>query len=141
MVIVEVDSEARALGDRRASSHCARHIDSELGWDDDRPPVDRSARGDGQPTEHRMTSLPLDPALERLLRDLAPVVRGAMVRRQRDFAAAEDAVQDALIAAASQWPRDGVPDNPRGWLYRVSQRRLTEHVRSESARRNREAAI
>lgn len=88
-----------------------------------------------------MTSLPLDPALERLLRDLAPVVLGAMVRRQRDFAAAEDAVQDALIAAASQWPRDGVPDNPRGWLYRVSQRRLTEHVRSEIARRNREAAV
>jgi RNA polymerase sigma factor (sigma-70 family) len=88
-----------------------------------------------------MMSLPLDPALERLLRDLAPVVLGAMVRRQRDFAAAEDAVQDALIAAASQWPRDGVPDNPRGWLYRVSQRRLTEHVRSEIARRNREAAV
>ena len=88
-----------------------------------------------------MTSLPLDPGIERLLRDLAPAVLGALVRRQRDFAAAEDAVQDALIAAASQWPRDGVPDNPRGWLYRVARRRLTDHVRGEIARRNREAVL
>jgi len=88
-----------------------------------------------------MTPLPLDPGIERLLRDLAPVVLGAMLRRQRDFTAAEDAVQEALVAATSQWPRDGVPDNPRGWLYRVAQRRLTEHVRSEIARRNREAAL
>jgi len=85
-----------------------------------------------------MTPLPLDPDVERLLRDLAPVVLGAMVRRQRDFAAAEDAMQEALIAAADRWPRDGVPDNPRGWLYRVAERRMTDHARSEIARRKRE---
>jgi phosphoribosyl-ATP pyrophosphohydrolase len=62
------------------------------------------------------------------------------MRRFRDFAACEDAVQEALIAAAAQWPRDGVPDNPRGWLIHVALRRMTDHVRSEIARRNREAA-
>ena len=80
----------------------------------------------------------LDPAL---LRDLAPQVLGAVVRRFRDFAASEDAVQEALIAAASQWPRDGVPDNPRGWLIQVALRRMTDHIRSEVARRTRETAV
>ena len=87
-----------------------------------------------------MTSSRLDLRVERLLRDLAPQVLGAMVRRFRRFAAAEDAVQEALIAAAAQWPRDGVPDNPRGWLIQVAQRRMIDHVRSEISRRNREAA-
>jgi RNA polymerase sigma factor (sigma-70 family) len=77
-------------------------------------------------------------AFEHLLRDLAPQVLGAVVRRFRDFAASEDAVQEALIAAAQQWPRDGLPDNPRGWLIQVALRRMTDHVRSEIARRNRE---
>ena len=63
---------------------------------------------------------------------------GAVVRRFGDFAAAEDAVQEALIAAATQWPREGVPDNPRGWLIQVASRRMTDHVRSEIARRRRE---
>jgi len=76
-----------------------------------------------------------DPALERLLRDVAPQVLGAVVRRCHDFAASEDAVQEALIAAATQWPRDGVPDNPRGWLIRVAQRRMIDDVRSEESRR------
>ena len=62
-----------------------------------------------------------------------------MVRRFGDFAAAEDAVQEALVAAAQQWPRDGVPDNPRGWLIQVAARRMTDHMRSETARRRREA--
>jgi RNA polymerase sigma factor (sigma-70 family) len=75
---------------------------------------------------------------EHLLRELAPQVLGAVMRRYRDFAASEDAVQEALIAAAEQWPRDGVPDNPRGWLIQVALRRMTDHVRSEIARRNRE---
>lgn len=88
-----------------------------------------------------MSSSPRDPAVERLLRDLAPQVLGPVVRRHPDFAAAEDAVQEALIAAAVQWPRDGVPDNPRGWLIHVALRRMTDHVRSEIARRNREAAV
>lgn len=79
--------------------------------------------------------------IEQLLRDLAPEVLGAVARRHRDFAAAEDAVQEALIAAARQWPAEGMPDNPRGWLFRVAVRRLTDHVRSEMARRRREEAV
>lgn len=76
-----------------------------------------------------------------LLRDLAPEVLAALVRRYRDFAACEDAVQEALVAAATQWPRDGVPQNPRGWLIRVASRRLTDEVRSSVARRQREAFV
>ena len=76
-----------------------------------------------------------------LLRELAPRVLGAVARRYGDFAEAEDAVQEALIAAAAQWPGRGVPDNPRGWLYQVAVRRLTDRVRSETARRRREDAV
>jgi len=83
---------------------------------------------------------PLSPAHEQLLRELTPLVVGAITRRFGDFAAAEDATQEALIAAATQWPRDGVPDNPRGWLIQVAARRMTDHIRSESARRKREEA-
>src|SRR5262245_38728440 len=85
-----------------------------------------------------MTTASFDPAL---LRDLAPQVLGSVMRRFRDFAASEDAVQEALIAASTQWPRDGVPDNPRGWLIQVALRRMTDHVRSEIARRNRETVV
>ena len=80
----------------------------------------------------------LDDRAEQLLRELAPQVLGATIRRYRDFAASEDAVQEALLAAALQWPREGLPDNPRGWLIHVASRRVTDHVRSESARRRRE---
>ena len=83
----------------------------------------------------------LDARAEHLLRELAPQVLGAVIRRFRDFAASEDAVQEALIAAATQWPRDGLPDNPRGWLIQVASRRMTDHVRSEVARRRREAVV
>jgi RNA polymerase sigma factor (sigma-70 family) len=76
---------------------------------------------------------------EHLLRDLAPQVLGAVVRRFGDFAAAEDAVQEALIAATRQWRVEGVPDNPRGWLIHVAARRMTDHIRAELARRRREA--
>ena len=76
-----------------------------------------------------------------LLREFAPQVLGAVARRHGDFAAAEDAVQEALIAAAAQWPADGVPANPRGWLYRVALRRLADHQRGERARRRREEAV
>ena len=82
----------------------------------------------------------LDIGSEHLLRDLAPQVLGVVIRRFRDFAAAEDAVQEALIAATVQWPREGVPDNPRAWLIQVAFRRMTDHVRSELARRQRETA-
>ena len=75
---------------------------------------------------------------EQVLRDLAPQVLGATMRRYGDFAAAEDAVQEALIAAATQWPREGMPDNPRGWLIQVASRRMTDYIRAEGARRRRE---
>jgi RNA polymerase sigma factor (sigma-70 family) len=77
--------------------------------------------------------------IERLLRELAPQALAAVARRSGDFAAAEDAVQEALLAAATRWPGDGTPDNPLGWLIRVAARRLTDQYRSEDARRRREA--
>jgi len=79
-------------------------------------------------------------ALEDLLRTLAPQVLGALVRRYGHFDACEDAVQEALLAAASQWPEQGRPDNPRAWLVTVASRRLTDQLRSESSRRRREDA-
>jgi RNA polymerase sigma factor (sigma-70 family) len=78
---------------------------------------------------------------EHLLRELAPEVLGAIVRRYGDFGAAEDAVQEALTAAAFQWPRAGVPENPRAWLIQVAARKLTDQIRSESARRRRETKV
>ncbi|HYV79610.1 MAG TPA: sigma factor, partial [Streptosporangiaceae bacterium] len=82
-----------------------------------------------------------DPGIERLLRDLAPQVLGAAVRRYGHFDAAEDAVQEALLAAATQWPAQGVPDHPKGRLITVASRRLTDQLRSDEARRRREAAV
>ncbi|MFB8072848.1 RNA polymerase sigma factor [Streptomyces californicus] len=79
-----------------------------------------------------------DDVIEELVRRHAPQVLGALVRRYGHFDPAEDAVQEALIAAAGQWPRDGIPDNPRGWLIRVASRRLTDRLRSDEARRRRE---
>ena len=73
-----------------------------------------------------------------MLRELAPQVLGALVRRYGDFEACEDAVQEALLTAALQWPREGVPDNPKGWLITVASRRRIEVFRSEAARRRRE---
>ena len=75
------------------------------------------------------------------LRELAPQVLSAVVRRYRDFAASEDAVQEALIAAAQHWPTTGVPDHPRAWLIQVASRRMVDHVRSEAARRKREEIV
>jgi RNA polymerase sigma factor (sigma-70 family) len=80
----------------------------------------------------------LEPPIERLLRELTPDVIGAVVRRFREFAGAEDAVQEALLAAALQWPKDGILDNPRGWLIQVAAKRMADHIRSEVARRHRE---
>jgi RNA polymerase sigma factor (sigma-70 family) len=82
----------------------------------------------------------LDTSVEDLLRGLAPQVLGVLARRVYRFDAAEDAVQEALVAATESWPRDGVPDNPRGWLITVASRRLTDELRSEQARRRREDA-
>ena len=83
----------------------------------------------------------LDSQPQPLLRTLAPQVLGILTRRYRDFAGCEDAVQEALIAAATQWPRDGDPDNPLGWLLRVATRRLTDQVRADTARRLREQLV
>ncbi len=79
--------------------------------------------------------------VEDLLRRLAPQVLGAVVRRYGQFDLAEDAVQEALVAAAQQWPADGVPDSPKGWLITVASRRLTDLLRAESARRRREDTV
>ena len=79
-----------------------------------------------------------EPSVEGLLRELAPQVLGATARRFGDFAAAEDAVQEALLAGAVHWTRDGLPPNPRAWLIQTASRRMTDHIRSEIARRERE---
>ena len=76
--------------------------------------------------------------VEDLLRQFAPRVLGSLVRRYGHFDLAEDAVQEALLAAALQWPEQGIPENPRGWLITVAVRRLTDELRSDEARRRRE---
>ncbi|GAA3142857.1 sigma factor-like helix-turn-helix DNA-binding protein [Planomonospora alba] len=79
-------------------------------------------------------------AVEDLLRELTPQVLGTLVRRHGRFEECEDAVQEAVLAATVQWPAEGVPDNPRGWLVTVASRRLIDQLRSDRARREREAA-
>jgi RNA polymerase sigma factor (sigma-70 family) len=79
--------------------------------------------------------------IEELLREQAPQVLGALVRRYGDFDACEDAVQEALLAASQQWPADGVPDNPRSWLITVASRRRIEVLRNEAARARREETV
>ncbi len=88
-----------------------------------------------------MTTAPDVKKNERLLRELAPQVLGAVVRRYGDFSAAEDAVQEALFIASTKWPEQGMPDNPRAWLIQVAARRITDQLRSELSRRRRETAI
>ncbi|HYU92946.1 MAG TPA: sigma-70 family RNA polymerase sigma factor, partial [Actinomycetota bacterium] len=78
------------------------------------------------------------PAVEDLLRELAPQVLGALVRRHGQFDACEDAVQEALLAASQQWAEVSVPESPRSWLVTVANRRLVDEWRSESARRRRQ---
>ena len=82
-----------------------------------------------------------NPSTEDLLRELAPQVLGVLMRRYAGLDSCEDAVQEALLDAATQWPATGLPDNPRGWLLTVATRRLTDILRSESARRQREDAV
>ncbi len=77
---------------------------------------------------------------DRLFGTLAPRVLAALVRRFGSFPEAEDALQEALLAAALRWPQEGLPENPHGWLFRVASRRLIDGMRSESARRRRERA-
>ncbi|WP_319460531.1 RNA polymerase sigma factor [Micromonospora sp. RTP1Z1] len=82
-----------------------------------------------------------DHAVGDLLRTLAPQVLAVLVRRHGQFYACEDAVQEALLAAAVQWPEQGLPEHPRSWLVTVATRRLTDAWRSERARRDREVAV
>jgi RNA polymerase sigma factor (sigma-70 family) len=79
--------------------------------------------------------------VEDLLRELAPQVLAALVRRYGQFHLCEDASQEALLTAAQQWPSGGLPENPRGWLITVASRRLMDQVRSEQSRRNREELV
>lgn len=83
----------------------------------------------------------MNPAQSQLLRALVPQVLAIVTRRFGDFCAAEDAVQEALLAAALQWPQQGVPEHPRAWLVQVASRRLTDQLRSELARRQRESEL
>src|SRR5262245_14757825 len=85
--------------------------------------------------------LPSDISIERLLRELRPQTLAAVVRRFHDFAAPEAAVQEASLAAAIQWPLEGLQDSPRAWLTQVAFRRMADYIRSESARRRRESAV
>ena len=88
-----------------------------------------------------MTAASQRSDVEHLLRTLAPEVLGIVVRRFGDFAASEDAVQEALLAAATQWPDEGLPEHPRAWLIHVAARRMTDQLRSDIARREREAFV
>jgi RNA polymerase sigma factor (sigma-70 family) len=72
------------------------------------------------------------------LRELAPQVLAALVRRYGDFGGAEDAVQEALVVAATSWREQGEPDDPKAWLIRVASRRLANQFRADAARRRRE---
>jgi len=83
-------------------------------------------------------AMPVTPAVEHLLRTEAPQVLGALVRRFGHFEFAEDAVQEALLAASQAWPAQGVPQDPRSWLIRIGYRRMVDLLRSDQARRQRE---
>jgi len=87
-----------------------------------------------------MTGAPDAQDIGELLRELAPEVLGALVRRYGRFGACEDAVQEAMLEAVTSWPARGVPGSPKGWLLTVASRRLIDEVRSEHARRRREQA-
>ena len=104
-----------------------------------RPSYERTTSGDA--VTGVLMIKKLDATFEGLLRELAPQVLGVITRRFRDFASAEDAVQEAMIAAFTQWPQEGVPDNPRGWLIQFASRRMVDQARSEIARRDRETAV
>ncbi len=83
---------------------------------------------------------PIDPGRDvvDVLREVAPSVLGVLVRRHQEFDACEDALQEALLAASTTWPADGIPVNPTGWLVTAASRRLVEAWRRDSARRRRE---
>jgi RNA polymerase sigma factor (sigma-70 family) len=88
-----------------------------------------------------VSAVPDTGRLEDLLRGLAPQVLGVLGRRYADFDGAEDAVQEALIAAYRHWPDDGLPDNPRAWLLQTATRKLIDAYRSDASRRAREEKV
>jgi RNA polymerase sigma factor (sigma-70 family) len=88
-----------------------------------------------------MTGSHADRRVEDLLRELAPSALATLARRHQRFDLCEDATQEALVAAATQWPVDGIPSNPKGWLVTVASRRWVEMWRSDTARRRREDAV
>ena len=113
--IVECESFDRAteIAARLANCPAPEHVASQRVR---RRPADRRERRRARAVAGAVPG----PTVEDLLRELAPQVLGALVRRYGHFDTAEDAVQEALLAAATQWPSDGVPDNPRGWLITVA---------------------
>src|SRR5260370_5109260 len=120
-----------------------RMRDPGAGDGDCRPRAGCAVLGNGGAADHGAgrrgdVSAGSTSAFEDRLRELAPQVLGALVRRYGHFDACEDAVQEALLAAAVQWPDQGVPQNPRGWLLTVASRRVTDQLRSDQARRRRE---
>jgi RNA polymerase sigma factor (sigma-70 family) len=88
-----------------------------------------------------VTSSEQDARIAQLLRELGPAILAVVARRYPGFDVCEDAVQEALGAAATQWPADGIPDNPRGWLVTAASRRWIEIWRSDAARRRREDIV
>jgi RNA polymerase sigma factor (sigma-70 family) len=82
-----------------------------------------------------------DRMVENLLRQLTPQVLGTIARRHGEFDACEDAVQEALLAASTRWPVDGVPSNPAGWLYSAARHRLIDQIRADLTRRRREETV
>src|SRR6476659_6391901 len=119
-----------------AGRRCAAAADPGPPGDGERT-VRRRRDGDVAATGGRR-ALNVPPRVEDLLRELAPQVLGTLARRSGDFAAAEDAVQEALLAAAVHWSREGVPEEPRGWLLTAATRRLIDRWRSDHSRRERE---
>src|SRR5262252_938381 len=103
-------------------------------------PVRKGERqgGDANPRPRRAAEPAGAQDIGALLRELAPEVLGALVRRYGQFGACEDAVQEAMLEAVTSWPARGAPENPKGWLLTVASRRLIDEVRSEHARRRRE---
>ncbi len=131
--VCRIEGISRRLLDRRRRERGARDRDRFAHRRFCQGP-NRGASGDGRTTGVLRT----DTRIEDLLRELAPQVLATLVRRHGQFDACEDAVQEALLAAALQWPKTGLPDNPRSWLTTVASRRLVDVWRNESARRRRE---
>ena len=123
--IVDVESEARAIEIAAKISAVpgpggvATQQPIQVRQVMDQAPSD-VAEMEALPPARGWRPLNVPAGVEDLLRELAPQVLGALVRRYGDFDAAEDAVQEALLAAAAHWPRDGVPANPRGWLIQTA---------------------